>query len=162
MKLLIENPEKAREIITEYFETYHVPEEVRMHICDTLMGTPEDAIQFLIRNHFGAAQPTRWRGLICALTMGFSYFLGGFLPLIPYWCFPHVLDALWTSISMMVVILPVFGYCRTCTLIGWRGKENIQAGLWGALLMFVMGGTAAAAAAGVVRGINSHANIRCL
>ena len=161
-ELLNNDPGKAREIIYEYFGVFNLQDQVRLTICDNLMASPQDTTHFLVKNHFEAVQPKQWRGVISGLTMGVSYFIGGLIPLMPYWWFPHrVYHALWTSTGLMVVILWVFGYCKTCAVRGWRGKENIRAGLWGGVLMLFAGGVAASAAAGVVRGINRKAGVQC-
>jgi hypothetical protein len=54
----------------------------------------------------------------------------------------------------MGVTLFVFGYVKTCIVRGWGGRQNIRAGLMGALQMCVVGGLAAGAAVGLVKLIN--------
>jgi vacuolar iron transporter family protein len=116
---------------------------------------------FLMRHHFEAAQPETSRPYISALTLGLAYFVGGFIPLIPYLIVARdeVLLGLWWSIGVMVVVLLVFGYVKTCVVRGWQGRENRIAGIIGGLQMLAIGTIAVGAAVGLVRAIEQgHRN----
>lgn len=54
----------------------------------------------------------------------------------------------------MAGTLLAFGYIKTGVVRGWRGKENILAGVKGGIQMVIVGGVAAGAAIGLVRLIN--------
>jgi hypothetical protein len=54
----------------------------------------------------------------------------------------------------MAVTLLVFGYIKTGVVRGWKGRDNILAGLKGGIQMVIVGGVAAGAAIGLVRLIN--------
>ena len=54
----------------------------------------------------------------------------------------------------MAFVLLIFGYVKTGIVRGWRGKENIIAGIKGAVQMCIVGAAAAGAAVGLVRAIN--------
>ena len=90
-----------------------------------------------------------------AITLALSYFLGGLIPLIPYFIVPRnqVLTALWWSIGIMGITLLTFGYVKTCIVVGWAGKKNILAGTKGGLQMLLVGAAAVAAAIGLVKAI---------
>lgn len=90
-----------------------------------------------------------------AITLALSYFLGGLVPLIPYFIVPQaaVLTALWWSSGIMGVTLLVFGYVKTCVVIGWTGRKNFLKGLKGGLQMLLVGAAAAGAAVGLVKAI---------
>lgn len=77
------------------------------------------------------------------------------MPLIPYFCVQRseVYLALYWSIGVMAVALFAFGWVKTGVVIGWRGKDNVWAGIKGALQMVMIGGAAAGAAVGLVRAI---------
>ena len=92
------------------------------------------------------------RLVISALTIGFSYALGGIIPLIPYFCFSKVIYAFYTSIGLTGVTLIVFGIVKayfTGSEIGWRGYT------WSALSTLAIGGLAAGSAYGISRAIES-------
>ena len=95
--------------------------------------------------------PEPSRAITCALTIAGGYFLGGFLPLLPYFWAGDVMAALWWSLGVMAVSLFVFGYGKTCFMSGWAGKGNVLAGTKGGVQMVVVGGLAAGCAMGLVR-----------
>lgn len=65
---------------------------------------------------------------------------------------PHeAFYALKWSIATMAVALFVFGYGKTCYVCGWMGRHNVRQGLYGAMQMVLVGGTAAGAAMGLVK-----------
>lgn len=125
-------------------------------ILQPLLDSPTAMVDFLVRFHHQAAEPDAARPFVCALTISMGYFLGGLVPLIPYFCVHRnqVYLALWWSIGVMAVALFAFGWVKTGVVVGWRGRSNILAGLTGALQMVMIGGTAAGAAVGLVRAIN--------
>lgn len=58
--------------------------------------------------------------------------------------------ALIWSIGIMVFALFVFGYTKTCFVIGWAGRTNMLKGVRGGVEMVVVGSVAAGAAMGLV------------
>lgn len=111
--------------------------------------------------HFQHNSPeqTASRAFSCALTIASGYFLGGFLPLIPYFLVgkDQVLLALYWSFGFMAVSLFSFGYGKTCFVSGWSGRKNVWAGTFGGLQMMLVGGTAAICAMSLVRLFDSFA-----
>lgn len=111
---------------------------------------------FLMNFHHTLPEPSDSRALICALTIAFGYFLGGFVPLLPYF-FVGPNDAflaLRWSIATMAVALFIFGYGKTCFVSGWKGSRNCKRGLVGGLQMVLVGGVAAGSAMGLVKGFS--------
>jgi vacuolar iron transporter family protein len=98
-------------------------------------------------------EPASSRALTCALTIALGYFIGGFVPLVPYFFVApnHVFEGLVWSIGIMVAALFGFGYVKTCVNTGWRGWGNSWAGVKGGGQMVVVGGVAAGAAMGLVK-----------
>jgi vacuolar iron transporter family protein len=97
--------------------------------------------------------------MTCALTIALGYFIGGLVPLLPYFFVAktHVTVALCWSIGIMITALFVFGYVKTCFVAGWRGRANVLHGVVGAAQMVVVGSAAAGAAMGVVKAFKSFA-----
>lgn len=93
--------------------------------------------------------PSRKRAWVSAAVMGLSYFIGGLVPMIPYFIFNEVFDALYTSIGISVVILLVFGYVKAI-VTGTRRREACVS----AIQTLVVGALAAGTAYGIVRGVN--------
>jgi vacuolar iron transporter family protein len=144
------------EIVQNHFRNYQLDEDNSAAISKTINDSPETLISFLMTHHFDAAEPPDSRPWISALTLAVAYFSGGFIPLIPYFAVrkDDVLKGLWWSIGIMAVVLLIFGYVKTCVVRGWRGKDNVIAGLKGAIQMALVGAAAAGAAVGLVRAIN--------
>ncbi|KAG9027451.1 hypothetical protein FRB95_007751 [Tulasnella sp. JGI-2019a] len=105
---------------------------------------------FLLKFSEGLEEvPTR-RLYISAFTIGAGYFFGGLIPLIPYFFLEQVQTALMYSCIVTGIILLIFGAIKTHftgATGGWKGY------LWGAVSMLAVGGSAAAAAFGIVRAL---------
>ncbi|KAG5930732.1 hypothetical protein E4U53_002148 [Claviceps sorghi] len=86
----------------------------------------------------GAEEPSVHRAWVSGLTMGVSYFLGGLIPMIPYFVVENVARALIVSVAITVVVLLAFGYGKNYVAI-----RNHRAGLWGAAQTLVIGVLAA-------------------
>lgn len=95
---------------------------------------------------------------MCALTIALSYFIGGLVPLLPYFFANTIELALIASICAMAVALFVFGYCKTCFVIGWQGAKNALKAIWGGLQMVIVGGVAAGSAMGLVKAFQGLAH----
>lgn len=79
-----------------------------------------------------------------------SYFIGGLVPMLPYFFLREATKALFASIAVTVVILLAFGYVKTVVTVGSR-----KAGCWGAVQTLVIGLLAAGTSYGIVRAIDS-------
>jgi predicted membrane protein (TIGR00267 family) len=98
-------------------------------------------------------KPNRSTAWISALVMGLSYFLGGIIPMIPYFAFKNINHALFTSIGITVFILIVFGYLKGI-LTGCTQRDAVL----GSIQTLFVGTLAAATSYGIVRGVNSRLN----
>lgn len=104
--------------------------------------------------HHTLPEPSDSRAVLCALTIAMGYFIGGFVPLLPYF-FVGPTDAfvaLRWSIATMVIALFAFGYGKTCFVSGWKGRRNVRRGFIGGAQMVLVGGVAAGSAMGLVKG----------
>ncbi|BGP53180.1 hypothetical protein JCM8202_003696 [Rhodotorula sphaerocarpa] len=105
---------------------------------------------FLLKFGEGLEETTDARLFISAITIGVSYFLGGLVPLLPYFFLNLALDALWWSIGITTFVLLVFGLFKTYftgAAIGFTGYA------YGAISTLLVGGAAAAASFGIVRAL---------
>lgn len=89
------------------------------------------------------------RAWISALVMGLSYFLGGLIPMVPYFGFHNIHSALFTSIGITGFTLLVFGYIK-CTVTGGTKRDAV----WSAAQTLAIGSIAAGTSYGIVRGFN--------
>lgn len=139
----------------ELRETEEMPEEERLEVASIFreQGLDESQIQtmvgaitrdrgrwvnFMMRFELGLIEPDAGRAPVSALTIGVSYMLGGFVPLLPYMLLPDINDALHLSIALTLATLFVFGVIK--------GKLTGVKGLVGGLQTMLIGGLAATAA----------------
>jgi len=109
--------------------------------------------QFLMQFQHTLEEPTESRALKCALSISTGYFVGGFIPLVPYFFVgsDQVLEALYYSVGIIVTALFTFGYGKTCFVSGWSSSRNIKSAFMGGVQMVVVGGIAAGSAMLIVR-----------
>lgn len=88
--------------------------------------------------------------IIEGLVMGLAYFLGGLLPMIPYFALRNVVHALFVSIGVTFVILLTFGYTKAL----FTGTTHRDAA-WSAAQTLAIGAVAAGTSYGIVRAVNS-------
>lgn len=153
------DPASVSTTINEIFEPYELPSDLVAHLTNHLSGSPM-LPSFLMNFHHTLPEPSDSRAVICALTIAFGYFIGGFVPLLPYFFVgPHdAFLALRWSIATMAIALFLFGYGKTCFVSGWRGRRNVRKGMVGGLQMVLVGGVAAGSAMGLVKGFQLLAN----
>lgn len=109
---------------------------------------------FLVEIGQGLEPITRFRVYSSALTIGFSYMVGGLIPLLPYIIIKNNLHhALFVSIGITGVLLLVFGVVKqrfSGAPTGWRGYS------FGAISTLAVGSAAAAASYGIVNRIENQ------
>lgn len=144
--------------VRSVFDPYNLPTNLVDDLTFHLTKSPNLA-QFLMQFHHNLPEQEASRAITCALTIALGYFLGGFMPLLPYFFVvkEEVMLALWWSLGVMAVSLFAFGYGKTCFVSGWRGGENVWKGTKGGMQMMLVGGVAAGCAMGFVRLFNSFA-----
>jgi VIT1/CCC1 family predicted Fe2+/Mn2+ transporter len=153
-ELMNSSPTETMALVRDVFAPFNIPEDAVAATSSTLRNSPESLKEFLLTFHHKQAEPNCNQAWISAITLALGYFIGGFIPLIPYFMVDHVITGLYYSIAVMGVTLLVFGYIKTCIVRGWRGRDNIVAGIKGGIQMIVVGGLAAGAAIALVRAID--------
>ncbi|KAJ6093153.1 Vacuolar iron transporter cccA [Penicillium sp. IBT 16267x] len=153
------DPASVTGTISEIFEPYELPSELLTHLTQHLSASPL-LPAFLMNFQHTLPEPSDSRAVICALTIALGYFIGGFVPLVPYFFVGpnEAFIALRWSIATMVIALFIFGYGKTCFVSGWRGRRNIRKGVVGGVQMVVVGGLAAGSAMGLVKAFSMLAN----
>lgn len=81
--------------------------------------------------------------------MGLAYLFGGLIPMIPYFAYSNVNDALYTSIGTTIIMLVAFGYVKAVVTGCTRSDAIISS-----MQTLMIGVLAAAASYGIVRGFN--------
>lgn len=152
---LLSDPRVAETDIEEVFEPYNLSKETLDDLTRHLTESPK-LVDFIMQFQSCAEEPAASRAITSALTISLAYFLGGLLPLIPYFAVSptQVYKGLYISIAVMIVALFTFGYSKTCIVTGWSGGRNIRRACFGGVQMVVVGSAAAGAAMGLVRAFN--------
>jgi VIT1/CCC1 family predicted Fe2+/Mn2+ transporter len=135
------------------FEPYNLPPSTLTDLTRHLSQSPK-LIDFVMQFQHCTEEPAASRAFTSAITIALGYFLGGLLPLIPYFCTRDLLTGLKASIGVMVFALFTFGYVKTGVVVGWHGGRNIRMGCWGGLQMVIIGSVAAGSAMGLVTAFN--------
>ncbi|KAK2597721.1 hypothetical protein N8I77_012486 [Diaporthe amygdali] len=147
-------PEREREEIYEVLDKYGISRDAARGVVDELcVATPkgkERWVNFMMDFELQLPEPDTSAAWVSAVTMGLSYFVGGLIPMIPYFVMNSAQQALLVSIAITVVILLVFGYVKT-----WVTIHNKRAGVWGALHTLLIGALAAGTSYGIVRLLDS-------
>jgi vacuolar iron transporter family protein len=103
----------------------------------------------MMRFELDLSPPPSGRLYISALTIGTSYFLGGLLPLLPYFFTSTTMQGLIWSCIFTGIVLVVFGVVKSLIVSnageGWR--KAVKGGIW----TLIVGGLAAGSAFVVVR-----------
>lgn len=119
----------------------------------TGQGNEKGLTSFLVRVGGGLEPISTSRAYISALTIGFSYLIGGLVPLLPYIIIHNVHTALFVSIGVTAGLLVIFGIVKQ----HYSGaRTGIKGYTYGAISTLLVGSMAAAASWGIVRAIESH------
>ncbi|CAG8068133.1 unnamed protein product [Penicillium salamii] len=153
------DPASVSDAISDIFEPYELPSELVAQLKHHLSDSP-NLPSFLMNFQHTLPEPADSRAVMCALTISLGYFIGGFVPLVPYFFVgpTEAYIALRWSILIMVIALFVFGYGKTCFVSGWKGRQNVRKGLIGGIQMVLVGGVAAGSAMGLVKGFQMLAD----
>lgn len=110
-------PEREREEIFEVLARYGISRDGARGVVDELcVASPkgkERWVRFMMDFELQLQEPDTTAAWKSAATMGLSYFVGGLIPMIPYFVMDVAQQALLVSIAITVVILLVFGYVKS-------------------------------------------------
>lgn len=143
-------PDVEREEIFQIMSKYGISRETTAPMVDELAANTDLWVQFMMDFELGLDKPKTSRAWISAGSLGLSYFLGGLIPMIPYFAMSDVTHALFVSIGITVVILLIFGYIKNWVTVGTK-----RSGAYGAVQTLVIGVLAAATSYGIVRALDS-------
>ncbi|KAG7289847.1 hypothetical protein NEMBOFW57_006224 [Staphylotrichum longicolle] len=144
----------GREKIYNIMRRYNILRQATRPLVDELCRNPEQWVCFLMNFEHRLEKPNVSRAWISAATMGVSYFLGGLVPMIPYFAMTDASSALFVSIGITVAILLAFGYIKS-----WITAKSNRSGVWGAFQTLLIGALAAATSYGIVRAIDSKSPV---
>lgn len=123
---------------------------------DGLVGPERGLTPFLLRMGEGLEKIESSRVWQSALIIGASYFIGGFIPLLPYILVSNIQDALFLSIGVTGIVLLIFGVVKqSCT----GGQNDIKGLLYGAFSTLFVGAAAASSSWAIVRALEGSTGV---
>lgn len=137
-----EVPEKEAHEVLEIFQGFGMSEAQAKPIVSALAADPERYVDFMMRYELGLEKPDKSRELKSALTIGLSYIVGGFIPLLPYILIQGMQNALIVSVTVTLIALFVFGAIKG----KFTGAPVFRAGLQTLLIGGIAAGVAFAVA----------------
>lgn len=110
-------PDHEREEIYEVLDKYGISRDGARGVVDELCvhtaKGKERWVQFMMDFELQLPEPDTTAAWKSAITMGLSYFIGGLVPMIPYFLMDSAQLALFVSIAITVIILLAFGYVKS-------------------------------------------------
>ncbi|KAF9732719.1 vacuolar iron transporter [Paraphaeosphaeria minitans] len=152
-KKIMADPTGVEDDVRSIVDDFGLPEELAELVTRKLVqGDEEPLAKFLMKFEHSLPEPPSNRALVCALTIAMGYFIGGFIPLLPYFFVGRddVQKGLVLSACVMVVTLFAFGYVKTAAVHGCSGMGPLWNAIRGGAEMVVVGSLAAGAAMGLV------------
>jgi vacuolar iron transporter family protein len=145
---IVERTRDEEEEIYEIFEQYGVERSESAPVLEALKRQPQAWVDFMMRFELGLEEPQRHRAGRSALTISFSYVVGGLIPLFPYMTGLSISSALLASVAITLVALLVFGAVKGRLTGGGTARSALQT-------LFI-GGLAAGAAYLLARLLSAH------
>ena len=136
-------PEKEKEEVREFFETLGLSKEVQDKAVAELTNDKDRWVEFMMKYELGLDKPDPKRAGRSAFNIGFSYIVGGLVPLSPYFFVSDSVNALKISIVITLFCLFIFGF--------FKSKLTGVNPVTGGLKVMLIGAMAAAAAFGIVK-----------
>ena len=131
-------PEREREEVADVFRSYGMADVHIQPILEAMNTNHTQWLDFMMRFELGLEPPDPRRARSSAITIGLSYVVGGFIPLLPYILIPNLTAALIVSVVVTLTALFLFGYIKG----RFTGTRPLRSGLQ----TMLVGGLAAGAA----------------
>lgn len=147
---VVTRPDDEKQEIFDILAGYNISQTAAAPLVNELSQRPEDWVRFMMDFELKLEKPQVNTAWLSGLTMGASYFIGGLIPMIPYFFMDKAQHALLVSCLITVIILLLFGYIKNYITI--RTK---RAGAWGALQTLCIGAVAAGTSYLIVRALDS-------
>jgi VIT1/CCC1 family predicted Fe2+/Mn2+ transporter len=141
-----ELPDVERSEIAEILERYGITGQTRDRVVDEVTADTKRWVEFMMRFELGLEEPDPKRAMRSALTIGFSYVIGGLIPLLPYIFLGEAHRALIVSAIVTLLTLFAFGFVKG----GLTGISPFRGGLQ----TLLTGGIAAAVAFALARAVS--------
>ncbi|KAK4149088.1 VIT family-domain-containing protein [Chaetomidium leptoderma] len=139
-------PAMERAEIFDILAAYGISRAAAEPMVRELTADKEQWVRFMMDFELRLPEPDAGRAWVSAVTMGVSYFVGGLIPMLPYFFLETAAKALLVSVAITVVILVVFGFLKN-----WVAIRTRKAGFWGAAQTLFVGALAAGTSYAIVK-----------
>ncbi|HUB62108.1 MAG TPA: VIT1/CCC1 transporter family protein [Puia sp.] len=140
----VENvPDREREEVKEFFSSLGLSTEVQDKAVEEMTRDKDKWVDFMMKYELGLDKPDPERARKSAFNIGFSYIVGGLVPLSPYFFVTEGLTGLKVSAAITLCCLFIFGY--------FKSKLTGVHPLAGAVRVMVIGALAAGCAFAVAK-----------
>lgn len=136
-------PEVEKLEVKEFFKEIGLSENVQNLASEEIAMDKKQWVDFMMKYELGLDEPDPKRATKSALNIGFSYIVGGIIPLSPYFFIHTASEALKLSILATLICLFIFGY--------FKSKMTGIPPFIGAIKVMLIGAVAAGAAFGVAK-----------
>lgn len=102
-------PETERAEVAEVLSHYGLSDELLKQTVDTICSDRERWVEFMMRFELGLERPEKHRAILSGITIGFSYVVGGVIPLAPYALIAQSNEAFMLSALLTGIALAIFG-----------------------------------------------------
>jgi len=141
-----EIPQEEEKEVKEILATYGISPSLQNQVADELAKDHTKWVDFMMRFELGLEKPDPHQAFLSAFRIGWSYAIGGLVPLSAYFFWGTPQEGLHYSTLITVVCLLIFGFfkARFTGQNPWKGAVTVTA----------IGLAAAGAAFGIARLIN--------
>jgi VIT1/CCC1 family predicted Fe2+/Mn2+ transporter len=136
-------PEMEKQELRTFFSSLGLSHEVREQAVEEVSKDKEKWVELMMKYELGLEKPDPRRAKKSAFNIGFSYIVGGLIPLSPYFFVSSGMQGLKISTLITLICLFVFGYFKS-KLTGVNRWE-------GALRVMIIGAVAAGCAFAIAR-----------
>jgi VIT1/CCC1 family predicted Fe2+/Mn2+ transporter len=136
-------PDVEKEEVRQFFSGLGLSPEVQDKAVEEMTRDKDKWVDFMMKYELGLDKPDPRRARKSAFNIGFSYVVGGLIPLSPYFFVTSVITGLRISAAITLCCLFIFGY--------FKSKLTGVNPLAGALRVMIIGALAAGCAFAVAR-----------
>ncbi len=131
------------EEVRKVFEQWGLSPAIQQQATAEIIKDKDQWVTFMMKHELGLEKPDPKRAKKSAFNIGFSYIVGGLVPLSPYFFVHNSNEALKISVGVTLLCLFIFGY--------FKSKITGVSPLWGGLRVMLIGAAAAGAAFGIAK-----------
>jgi vacuolar iron transporter family protein len=141
-------PDIEKQELKTFFSSLGLSNEIQNQAVEEVTKDKEKWVELMMKYELGLEKPNPRRAAQSAFNIGFSYVVGGLIPLSPYFFASNGIEGLKISSVITLVCLFIFGYFKS----KFTGVNKIG----GAFRVMMIGAIAAGCAFAIARLIQGH------